>query len=151
MTIEILKEDVKKELIQLENSCFGPSHWEMDLWDEIFSDLERNVIYGIKVKDRLVAYLMIYNWGKERDYVKLTNLAVSEEYRNKKYASELMRYMLDHMRSSGIHDFRGETRVSNYSMQKVFENFGFERKEVMKDYYDDPTEDALKYVSTNEN
>ncbi|MBD7915134.1 hypothetical protein H9660_08220 [Clostridium sp. Sa3CUN1] len=42
-------------------------------------------------------------------------------------------------------DFRGETRVTNYPMQKVFSDFNFINVETFKDYYDNPIEDALRY------
>lgn len=49
------------------------------------------------------------------------------------------------MKSQGFQDFRGETRISNLPMQKVFEQQGFDRKHVMESYYDHPTEDAYRY------
>lgn len=50
------------------------------------------------------------------------------------------------MLDEDMHIFKGETRVSNIKMQKVFEDCGYSITERVKDYYDVPTfEDAFKY------
>ena len=56
--------------------------------------------------------------------------------------------MINDMKKEGMRDFRGETRVTNYPMQKVFSDFDlrdFRNVETLKGYYDNPTEDALRY------
>ena len=53
--------------------------------------------------------------------------------------------MINEMKEQGMKDFRGETRATNYPMQKVFSDFHFLKVETFKGYYDNPTEDALRY------
>lgn len=146
MKIVKLSKADRFELEKLDKKYFGNSHWEEEIWNQVFDDLNRNIIYAIKEQNKVLAFLMIYNWGKEKNYVKLTNIAVSEENRNKSLAKLLISKMMDEMHSLNMHDFRGETRISNFPMQKIFETFGFKRTEVLKDYYDYPTEDAYRYV-----
>lgn len=58
MDIEVLDKSRMGELIKVDICCFLDSHWDMELWNLIFNDLEHNKIVG---------YLMIYNWGKEKN------------------------------------------------------------------------------------
>ena len=53
--------------------------------------------------------------------------------------------MINEMKKEGMRDFRGDTRVTNYPMQKVFSDFDFTNVETIKGYYDNPAEDALRY------
>lgn len=112
---------------------------------EILGDLEHNIIYLVKQNTELISYLMIYNWGKEKNYVKVTNIGTKSCFRGQKLAHRLFETMLNEMKKEGMNDFRGETRVTNYPMQKVFSNFNFRKVKTIKGYYDNPTEDALRY------
>lgn len=41
--------------------------------------------------------------------------------------------------------FKGETRESNFKMQKIFEDFGYKIIDKVEKYYDNPAETAYKY------
>lgn len=145
--MEIVKFNLKdkNELLELDKECFGVNHWGNELWQEILGDLEHNIIYLVKHNADLIAYLMIYNWGKEKNYVKVTNIGTKSCFRGQKLAHKLFETMINEMKKEGMKDFRGETRVTNYPMQKVFSDFDFRKVETLKGYYDNPTEDALRY------
>ncbi|MDT8719182.1 GNAT family N-acetyltransferase [Clostridium sp. 19966] len=145
--MEIVKFNLKdkNELIELDKECFGVSSWDKELWQEIFGDLEHNIIYLVKEHDDLIAYLSIFNWGKEKNYVKITSIGAKSCFRGQKLAHKLFETMINEMQNEGMKDFRGETRVTNYPMQKVFSDFNFRNVETIKGYYDNPTEDAFRY------
>lgn len=145
--MEIVKFNLKdrNDLLELEKECFAVDYWDDELWQEIFDDLEHNVIYLVKHKNELIAFLSIFNWGKDINYVKITNIGTKSCYRGQKIAHKLFDTMISEMEKEGMRDFRGETRVSNYPMQKVFSDFDFTIVEKYKDYYDNPTEDALRF------
>lgn len=145
--MEIVKFNLKdkNELLELDKECFGVNHWDNKLWQEILGDLEHNIIYLVKQNNELIAYLTIFNWGKEKNYVKITNIGTKSCFRGQKLAHKLFETMINEMKKEGMKDFRGETRVTNYSMQKVFSDFDFTNVETFKGYYDNPTEDALRY------
>ncbi|EQB87754.1 ribosomal protein S18 acetylase RimI-like enzyme [Clostridium punense] len=145
--MEIVKFNLKdkNELLELDKECFGVGCWDNELWQSILEDLEHNIIYLVKQNTELIAYLMIYNWGKERNYVKITNMGTKSSFRGQKLAHKLFETMLSEMKKEGMRDFRGETRVTNYPMQKVFNDFDFKNVETLEGYYDNPTEDALRY------
>lgn len=145
--MEIVKFDLKykNELLDLDKECFGVNHWDNELWEEILGDLEHNIIYLVKQNNKLIAYLAIFNWGKEKNYVKITNIGTKNGFRGQKLAHTLFKIMIHEMKKDGMRDFRGETRVTNYPMQKVFSDFGFRNVETFKGYYDNPIEDAFRY------
>lgn len=66
--MEIVKFNLKdkNELLELDKECFGVNHWDNELWQQILEDLEHNIIYLVKQNTELIAYLMIYNWRKEK-------------------------------------------------------------------------------------
>ena len=145
--MEIVKFDLKdeNELLELEKECFGINCWNNKLWQEVLGDLEHNVIYLVKHNNEIIAFLTIFNWGQEKNYVKITNIATKSCFRGKKLAHKLFETMISEMKKEGMTDFRGETRITNYPMQKVFSDFNFINVETFKDYYDKPNEDALRY------
>lgn len=145
--MEIVKFSLKdkKELLELEKECFGVNSWDNELWQQILGDLEHNIIYLVKQNNELIAYLSIYNWGKEKNYVKVTSIGTKEPFRGQKLAHKLFETMIDEMKKEGMNDFRGETRATNYSMQKVFSDFNFKNVGTFKEYYDNPWEDAFRY------
>ena len=145
--MEIVKFNLKdkNELLELDKECFGVGCWDNELWQSILEDLEHNIIYLVKQNTELIAYLMIYNWGKERNYVKITNMGTKSSYRGQKLAHKLFETMISEMKKEGMRDFIGETRVTNYPMQKVFNDFDFKNVETLEGYYDTPAEDALRY------
>lgn len=146
MEITKFKLEDKEELLKLDEECFLEDYWEMEIWDSIFSDLERNIIYLAKENNEIVSYLMIFNWGNERNYVKITNIGTKERFRGRGIAHKLFEVMIKEMRGLGMNEFIGETRITNYPMQKVFNDFKFKSLEIVESYYENPTEEAIRYV-----
>lgn len=98
--MEIVKFNLedKNKLLDLDKECFGVNHWGNDLWQEILGDLEHNIIYLVKQNTELISYLMIYNWGKEKNYVKVTNIGTKSFFRGQKLAHRLFETMLNEMK-----------------------------------------------------
>ncbi|WP_084665971.1 GNAT family N-acetyltransferase [Clostridium collagenovorans] len=135
----------KNELIELYKECFGENCWNNELWSEILEDLGHNIIYLVKQSNEIIAYLMVFNWGQEKNYVKITSIGTKSSFRGQGLAHKLIETMIDDMKREGMRDFRGETRVTKYPMQKVFSDFNFRCVETFKEYYDNTMEDALRY------
>lgn len=113
-------------------------------WIELLGD-ERTFIYAIKENEVMKAHIAIYNWKGENNYIKIMTIGTHPEHRNKGYAHILMQYIIDQMLKDDMHIFKGETRESNFKMQKVFEDFGYKIISKVEGYYDNPTETAYKY------
>lgn len=131
-------------LLELEKHCFGVNATEKEEWQEILAD-EHTLLYLAVENGEVLAFLSIYNWGTEKNFVKITDIGTRESCRGRRIAHRLMETMMAEMKAQGMQAFAGETRVSNKAMQKVFSDFGFQVAYTMEGYYDDPTEDAYRY------
>ena len=102
--------------------------------------------YALMENGEIIANVFCYDWAGEKDYLKIMNIAVHPAYRGKGLARKLLNYAAAECAGSGLRRICGETRESNRAMQKVFENCGYELKQVEKGYYQNPNESAYKYV-----
>ena len=82
----------------------------------------------------------------EKDYIKIMNIAVHEDYRNQGLARRMLNYVSEEMRKLDMRRFCGETRASNKAMQRTFEICGYRLSTIEAGYYDNPAESAYKYV-----
>lgn len=142
---QIVKLELKdlNQFLKAENNCFSDDDINREIWVELLED-KRTIVYAIKENDIIKAHLAIYNWKDEKDYIKIMTIGSQSEHRNKGYAHKLMQHAIDEMMKENMFLFKGETRASNYKMQKLFENFGYKITS-KDDFYDKPREPAYKY------
>lgn len=133
-------------ILALEKACFpAPDRWKEADWQELLED-EKAVYYAMTDGDRLIGDVFIYNWLGERDYVKIMNVSVHPDCRNRGVARRLLNRVTEDMTKLGMHRFCGETRSTNKAMQKAFENCGYQLDRIEEGYFHDPEESAWKYV-----
>lgn len=113
-------------------------------WVELLED-KRTFLYAIKENEVVKAHLAIYNWKGENTYIKIMTIGTHPEHRKKGYSHRLMQHVIDEMLKDDMHIFKGETRATNFKMQKVFEDFGYKLINKVEKYYDNPSETAFKY------
>ncbi|MDR7855536.1 N-acetyltransferase [Tissierella sp.] len=123
---------------------FPEDNIERETWIELLED-KKTFVYAIKENEVTKANIAIYNWKGEDDYIKIMSIGTHPDHRNKGYAHILMQYVIDEMLKDDMHIFKGETRETNFKMQKVFEDFGYKVINKVEGYYDNPTETAYKY------
>lgn len=145
ITVRILGIEKEAELIEFNKLCFPTDYWKKEDWDELLSD-PRAVYYAAFDGGELVGNAFIYNWQGENDYVKIMNLSVRPDHRGGGLAHRLLDHVTAEMKKLGMKRFCGETRASNYAMQKVFEDCGYLLNRIEEGYFDDPPESAYKYV-----
>jgi ribosomal protein S18 acetylase RimI-like enzyme len=143
--VELLTVNDLDEIVELENLCFDADGYSKAFFIEMFQD-ERTIAFAVKDNKKLIAMLFAYNWVGVRNYLKLISIGVHPDYRNKGLAKEFMRISFDIMNDYQLTAISAETRASNKAMQSVFEAFGYRIERRVKDYYDNPNEDALRYV-----
>ena len=132
-------------ILEFEEKCFGTDRWKVEDWIDLLTD-ERATYYGIMEENKLIGNVFTYNWQGEKDYIKIMNLSVHPQYRNKGLAHKLMEMVHNEMAESKLQRICAETRASNAPMQKVFVNCGYELEKVEENCYESPTEDGYKYV-----
>ena len=79
------------------------------------------------------------------DSADLLDIAVLPEQRGRGKAKALMQFMIDDLLKKGVTQIFLEVRKSNDSAIALYKKFGFEQISERKNYYSDPTEDALIY------
>ena len=134
-----------KRIYEFDLLCFPTDCWKLEDWEELLSD-NRAIYYSILDGNTIVGNIFVYNWQGEKDYVKIMNIAVHPDYRKRGYAHELLNHVTQEMKAIGMNRFCGETRASNKSMQRGFEDCGYLINTIEDGYFDNPDESAYKYV-----
>ena len=73
----------------------------------------------------------------------ITNVAVLEQYRLRGIACSILEFMIREAQKEKIVDFTLEVRESNQPAIRLYEKFGFRVEGTRKNYYQNPTENAL--------
>jgi len=145
ITIKELNADKLNSIIDFDKFCFPTDYWKEEDWYELLDD-EKAIYYALLDRDKIVGNAFIYNWKGEKDYIKIMNVAIHPDYRKQGLAHRLLNYVTEEMKKLGMKRFCGETRASNITMQKVFEDCGYTLNKIEDGYYDNPNESAYKYV-----
>lgn len=132
MTIE----DVSA-LSELEKQCFTDA-WSENMvrdlvdssWDEVWV-LESETILGY------INFRFIAGEGE------LMRIAVLPEHRGHGYSRKLMDVMMEEAAKNQITDLTLEVRAGNEPAIGLYKAYGFAEEAVRKNYYHNPTEDAL--------
>lgn len=137
MLEKLLLEDVD-ELVEVEKAIF--SHpWKKE--DFVF-ELTQNPFahyFCIKEDHKIIAYLG--SWLRD-DSVEITNVGVIPEKRRNGLGKKLMDECICLMKQNGAKVFTLEVRENNIPAINLYEQFGFKKVAVRKNYYQDTGENA---------
>ncbi len=101
---------------------------------------QRNCIGMVaELNDRVVGF-MIYELHKTR--LHLLNFAVAKEYRRQGVGQQMLAKLMAKLSSQRRTRILLEVRETNLSAQLFFRNLGFRAVSVLRDFYEDTTEDA---------
>jgi ribosomal-protein-alanine N-acetyltransferase len=76
----------------------------------------------------------------------ITTIAVNKDFRRQGLSKKLMEFLDNLCLKNGVEEISLEVRVSNEKAINLYQNFGFEKKGIRKDYYQDNHEDAYLMV-----
>ncbi len=144
VTIRKMEIDDLPVVLKIENACFRVP------WSEtgFFTYLIRNdtVFLVAEEKGEIAGYCGAVCAAEEAD---VTNVAVGEAYRNRGIGRALLKKLIHEVASRGVRTVFLEVRHGNKPAAALYEHFVFTRVGVRKDYYTQPTEDALvmRYVT----
>jgi len=125
------------EALEIENEGFE-FPWSED--DFIRCLRQRNCIGMVaEHTDRVVGF-MIYELHKTR--LHLLNLAVGKDFRRRGAGEQMMAKLTAKLSSQRRTRIMLEVRETNLPAQLFFKNLGFRAVSVLRDFYDDTTEDA---------
>ena len=124
-------------VLAIEQECFEFPWYEDDF---VRCLRQRNCIGMVAEASERVVGFMIYELHKHRLHV--LNFAVHEQFRRRAIGSQMAKKLITKL----SHDRRSrvmlEVRETNLSAQLFFRTLGFRAVSVLRDYYEDTTEDA---------
>jgi ribosomal-protein-alanine N-acetyltransferase len=143
MTVSSMQREDVKAIALLEKECFASPWTEETLYEESVNPTA--VFLVAKEEDRVIGYIGSNNILGE---VFITNVAVLPDYRRKGVGSALLDGLIDICRENGALYLTLEVRKSNISAINLYEKKGFSSVGQRKNFYSNPTEDALIYTLT---
>lgn len=123
---------------ELERLCFSIP-WSPAAIEEAFS----NELYRFAVVEeegRAVGYA---NFRIVADEGEIERVAVHPDFRRRGHGRKLMEAMVEYSRKRGVKNMTLDVRVNNEKAINLYESCGFAREGLRKDYYREPTEDAI--------
>ncbi len=140
-TVSPMSEKDIPEIAELEKDCFSEPWSENSLREELANDTAR--FYVLRDNKKLLGYIGANNICGE---VYITNVAVNKNYRGKGYGKMLVNYLAKQCEAEDALFVTLEVRKSNENAIALYKKCGFQRVGERKNFYSDPTEDALIYT-----
>ena len=130
-------ETVADDIEIIEKQCFS-TPWSKKAILESYSHGTRFIL--AKVGSKTVGYMGI---STVLDEGYITNIAVLPEFRKRGIASAILDFCVDFSKQNKLSFITLEVRESNENAIKLYEKFGFVKEGTRKNFYTNPTENAL--------
>lgn len=138
MEIFPICENDAKQLAELDRRCFSVPWSEQSFLDECKNKLANYFV--AKDNDKIIGYAGFWQVADEGG---ITNIAVDKEYRRKGIAKKLIEEMIKSAKEKDLSLLTLEVRKSNLPAISLYEKYGFKSLGIRKNYYKEPTEDAI--------
>ena len=125
-------------MVRLEEMCFSIP-WSNTAIEEAFAN-ELYRFVAVEEKGVIVGYA---NFRIVADEGEIERVAVHPDSRRRGYGRKLMEAMVEYSRKKGVRDMTLDVRVNNEKAINLYESCGFVEEGRRKDYYREPTEDAI--------
>lgn len=125
------------EVLEIERGCFEFPWSEEDF---IRCLRQRNCIGMVAEHAERVAGFMIYELHRNRLHI--LNFSVSPEFRRRGVGRQMVDKLIGKLSSQRRNRVVLEVRETNLAAQLFFRDLGFRAISVLRDFYDDTTEDA---------
>ena len=126
-------------VLEVEESCFAIAWTREDFVREMTQN-KLAVYFVAKDGERIVGYAGMWHVVTEGQ---ITNVAVMDEYRNRKVGSALMEALIKTAEEREMIGITLEVKISNYPAQKLYSKYGFKPEGFRKNYYKYTNEDAI--------
>ena len=123
---------------QLEKDIFGDAWSENNIKDSIESEFDYCVV--IEEDYRVLAYII---FRVNDDEAELFRIATDKCNRGMGYGHRLMNFMISNLRDMKVKKVFLEVRCQNKDAIRLYEEYGFKKLGIRKEYYHDPIDDAL--------
>ena len=122
----------------LEHLCFSAPWSETALTDTLNSPYAK--LFCAEMDGTVIAYGGIYLLGDDAD---ITNIATHPDHRRCGAAAEILQTLMAYAKEHGATALHLEVRASNAPATALYERFGFAVDGIRKNYYKNPTENAV--------
>lgn len=134
---QMIEEDIEG-VLEIEKECFE-TPWSLNAFKmELKSDIALYIV--ARDEEKVVGYGGLWNILNEGH---ITNIAVSEEFRNKGIGSKILSELIEVSKSKNTSSMTLEVRRNNESAKHLYKKYGFEEAGVRPKYYADNNEDAI--------
>lgn len=140
-SIRLARAEDLRSLLEIERDSQSAAHWQELDYGNAIAQAERLVLVaeaGSKLLGFLVASTATQEW-------ELENIAVASAARRCGVGRALMLTLIASAQQAGAAEIRQEIRMSNKAAQGFGQSVGFVQEGRRRDYYRDPTEDALLF------
>lgn len=146
-SIRLARTEDLRALLEIERDSPGAAHWQELDYGNAIAQPQRLVLVaetGSQLLGFLVASIATQEW-------ELENIAVSVATRRRGIGRALMEELVVSAQKAAASEIRQEIRASNKIAQQLGQSVGFFQEGRRRNYYQDPTEDALlfKYLVRN--
>ncbi len=125
------------EVLKIEHESFEFPWTEEDFLSCL---RQRNCIGMVAEADQQIVGFMIYELHKSK--LNILNFAVAAESRRHKVGSQMVQKLIDKLSQQRRNEIVFEVRESNLDAQLFFQTHGFRAITILRNHYDDTTEDA---------
>ena len=122
----------------LEKSCFSHPWSRQSLEREL--ENEQSLFYAAVEDGQVIGYIGM-SFVLDEGYI--YNVAVDGNHRKNGVGSALIRTLVTHCKKEGFAFLTLEVRESNAAARSLYRHFGFIKVGERKNYYSDPTENAV--------
>lgn len=127
-----------EQVAELEKCCFSES-WSYRLLEAgLYSDYD--IYYVFEQEEKILGYCNLRILAGEGE---VQRIAVLPQYRGRGLGRKMMEAMMNVSRENQVTAVSLEVRESNTAARSLYESYGFAEEAVRKDYYHEPTENAV--------
>lgn len=134
---EMTKEDIEG-VLEVERDSFSTPWTEQLFYDEVNNP--HTVYYICTVGEEIIGYAGMWH---VLDEGQITNIAVKSRFRKMGVGSMLLKELINRAEKDGISVMGLEVRESNQGALSLYQKFGFKPVGNRKNYYKNPTENAV--------
>ena len=138
LVIKPLTEEYVDQVCILEEEAFSMP-WHRESFLEMIENENACYLVGLMGEEVVASCGLRHIVGEGE----ITNVVTKNTMRSKGIGKQMLLQLLEEGRKMGAKEFTLEVRVSNAGAIHVYESLGFVTEGVRKNFYEEPTEDAL--------
>ena len=144
--IRLFSRDDLKVILAIQKACQLAAGWGLHDYEQLASD-PRGMILVAELEGRtslkVLGFSVSYRVDEEAE---LWNIGVAPQYQRRGIARALLRETCQKLSHAGAQRLFLEVRDSNVPAIELYHSIGFTRLASRKDYYQNPSEDALVMI-----